>query len=132
METVKTLKLRIKTMLIIHCAIAFVGLVGATLLHHPVAKLAMVALCGFGSGPIWPLLMNQASKENQGASGLIMNVMFSFCATGGVLLPILAGFVSDVADVRFVFYLCAVAIVAVLLIYGVAERRKNVIAQRPK
>lgn len=119
-----TLKLNIKTMLIVSCSITFLGLIAAMLLTNPIAKLAMVALCGFGCGPIWPLLMNQASKENQGSSGLIMNVMFSFCAMGRVLLPILAGFVSDVGDVGFVYYLCAGAIVAVLLISSIAERRK--------
>ncbi|MCE5187634.1 MAG: MFS transporter [Eubacteriales bacterium] len=119
-----TLKLRVKAMLSISCAITCTGLVAAMLMTDPLAKLTMFALCGFGCGPIWPLLMNRAARANRGSSGLVLNVMLSFCSLGGVLLPVLAGWISDRSGVSGVYYFCACATAAILLLYTRAERAR--------
>lgn len=117
-----TLKLRVKTMMRVSCSIAFAGLLAAMLVSNPIGKLVLFAVCGFGCGPVWPLLMHGAACANRGSSGLTMNIMLSFCSLGGALLPLLAGAISDVFDVSGVYYCCAVAMAALLLLYGRLDR----------
>jgi fucose permease len=84
----------------------------------------MFALVGFGCGPVWPLLMNEAARAAKGSSGLIMNIMISFCSLGGVLLPSLAGWISDRSDAAGVYYFCACVMAAIILINVRANRVK--------
>lgn len=104
------------------CLLAFLGILAAMLALNPTVKLAMFALCGFGCGPLWPLLMNRAAKAAKGSSGAVLNIMFSFCATGGALLPVLAGTISNSGDIARAYYLSAAAVVCTLLLWRKASR----------
>ncbi len=108
------------------CAgLAFLSTILAMFVPNPVVKLAMFALCGFGCGPLWPLLMHQATRVSQGSSGAILNIMFSFCATGGAVLPVFAGILVNGGQIAGVYYVCAgVMILTVLFWYKACRAEK--------
>lgn len=127
-----TLKWNVKAIFFTSCIFTAFSLIAAMLMVNPLLKLAMFALCGFGCGPVWPLLMNQAAKSNKGSSGTVMNIMFSFCATGGAILPFFAGMISDMSEVSGVYYFCACATAATAFLWDKAIRTAAASKPYPK
>ncbi len=99
------------------CAVVFLSVLIAMVVPSPVVKLIMFAMCGFGCGPLWPLLMNEAAKASRGSSGAIMNIMFSFCAMGGAVMPMIAGIIANNGNISGAYYLCAGATILTLFLW---------------
>ena len=117
-----------KKMMAASLAITVFAIVGGMVAPWHTAKLAMFALCGFGCGPQWPLLMNEAAKRNPGSSGMEMNTMVAFGSLGAVLFPLLAGFLADASSAVAAYYFCAVAVLVILILvfrYFLGEKRAS-------
>lgn len=111
------IKIDIKKMFIFLTVLVFVGAIAAMLVPKNMLKIVMFALCGFGCGPLWPLMMDMAAKRNKGSSGPVFNIMFSFCAMGGALLPIIAGVLVTGSNETAAYYTCAAATAIMLAVY---------------
>ena len=121
------LKISLKKIFIICSGIVFVSISGVILIPWDTAKIAMFALCGFGCGPLWPLLMNMAAEKSPDSSSLAMNTMLVFSATGAVVFPLLSGELVNLTSQTEVYYLCAAAAVVLLVMYlrSAKENRIN-------
>ncbi|MEA4949384.1 MAG: MFS transporter [Petrimonas sp.] len=104
---------------------AFIGIVIAMAATDRIVKLVMFAVCGFGCGPIWPLMMDMAAKANKGSTGAVLNIMMSFCATGGALVPVLAGAIAKESSIAATFYLCATVCVVMTIVFFLSVRLKK-------
>lgn len=120
------LKIDTKKIFIISGCIVFAAVIGAILLPWNTVKIVMFAMCGFGCGPLWPLLMNKAAKKSAGSSSLAMNVMMMSGSTGGMLFPLFSGMLANLTSQVEVYYLCAFAAVIMLLIYLRAAKEDNI------
>ena len=103
-----------KKLMPIFLGISILAIVIGMTMQGNTAQLAMFAICGFGFGPLWPLLMNEAAKNNPGSSGLQMNIMVVFGALGGALYPLISGELADLFSPAVVYYLCAASAFIVL------------------
>ena len=108
------IKLDAKWVMAVFLIIALIGIMGGMLLPWHAAKLAMFALCGFGCGPAWPLLMNEAAKANPGSSGLELNTMVVFGAAGSVLYPMVAGVLAGASSPVAAYYFSAASVLVIL------------------
>ncbi|MCL1896231.1 MAG: MFS transporter [Clostridiales bacterium] len=111
-----TIKLDAKWVLAIFLVITLIGIMGGMLLPWHTAKLAMFALCGFGCGPVWPLLMNEAAKSNPGRSGLELNAMVVFGAAGSVLYPMVSGVLAGASSPVAAYYFIAASVFIILFL----------------
>lgn len=111
------IKMNVRKMFVFLTALVFTGAIAAMLVPQNMLKIVLFALCGFGCGPIWPLMMDTAVKKNRGSAGPVLNIMFSFCAMGGALLPMLAGVIVNRSNETAAYYLSASATVVMLAVY---------------
>jgi MFS transporter, FHS family, glucose/mannose:H+ symporter len=106
-------------------ALVFISILLAMITPNYYMKIAMFALCGFGCGPIWPLIMDTTAKKNVGSSGPALNVMMAFSGLGGALLPLLSGVVVDFTIQSAAYYISAVAVVILMYTYLSSLRSKT-------
>jgi len=118
-------KLNIKKMFTICAVIIFASSVGAMLISNITLKIVMFALCGFGCGPLFPLLLDSAAKIYKGPKGLCMNMMLSFSAMGGAALPLLSGALVNYSSQVYAYYLCALGVIVLFAVYFKSVKQIN-------
>lgn len=87
-------------------------------------KIVMFALCGFGCGPLWPLMMDTVAKKNKGSTGPALNVMMAFSGLGGATLPVIGGIIVNSSNLTASYYMCAVAVILMLFMYLSSLKKK--------
>jgi len=95
----------------------------AMLIPEKTVKVIMFAMCGFCCGPIWPMLMDMVAQKNAGASGPSMNIMATFSALGGAVLPFVSGFAVNASNHATAYYICAVT--AIVMLWTFSRAVKN-------
>lgn len=112
-----------KKMFIFLAALVASASVAAMLVPDYTAKIILFAVCGFGCGPMWPLLMDSVAKRTKGSAGPAMNMMMSFSGFGGAALPVLAGLaVFGLGSESAAYYLSAAVAGAMLVLYLLSTR----------
>lgn len=101
--------------------LTIVSLILAMTLNDPTAKIAMFALCGFGCGPLWPLIVDRIAKKSKGYTAPMLNIAFAFCGLGAAFLPFIAGLIVNVSSQSAAYYLCAAGAVVMLLCFLAAK-----------
>ena len=87
-------------------------------------KIILFAACGFGCGPLWPLLMDSVAQKERGATGPALNMMMAFSGLGGAAVPFIAGlFVLGMGMESAAYYLSALMGVLMLGLYLAARRK---------
>lgn len=120
------LKIDHKKMFIVLTLLVFLATITAMLVPDHTVKIIMFALCGFGCGPLWPLIVDTVAKKNKGASGPALNVMLAFSGLGGAAFPFLSGALVNFAGQSAAFYACAAASVFMLAVYLASAKMKSV------
>jgi fucose permease len=120
------IKIDIRKMFITLSAFVFVTAMLAMLISQTTIKVIMFAACGFCCGPLWPLLMDAVTKKNAGSSGPSMNIMMSFSALGGAILPFLSGYAVNVSNQAMAYYICAVIAIIMLWIFKKAVKGQEI------
>lgn len=87
----------------------------AVTLNDPTIKIVMFAVCGFGCGPMWPLIMDRIAKRSKGYTAPMLNIAFAFCGFGAAVLPFATGLLVNATSQSAAYYLCAVAAVLMLV-----------------
>ena len=95
----------------------------AMIIPEKTIKIIMFTVCGFGCGPIWPMLMDTVAQKNAGASGPSMNIMATFSSLGGAVLPFVSGYAVNVSDHAAAYYICAV--IAIVMLWAFSRAVKN-------
>jgi fucose permease len=99
---------------------------GAMLIPNAAAKMVMFALCGFGCGPIWPILMSAAVQDHKGTAGPAVGIMMSFSGLGGTALPLIAAVAIDATNrTSAAFYLSAAAALVMLAMYRLSLKKRS-------
>lgn len=107
-----------KKMFIWLSVIAIAATIAAMLVPGYTAKIVLFAVCGFGCGPLWPLLMDAVAQKTRGSSGPALNVMMAFSGFGGAALPFVAGlFVLGTGSEAAAYYLSAAVALPMLALY---------------
>lgn len=117
------LKVNEKMSFIVLSSILFLSLIGLVLSNNPTIETTLFAACGFFCGPLWPMLMGKAAKENVGSAGPAMNIMMSFSAMGGAVLPFLAGFAITDQRIELAYVICMVATLTMVVTYSVFSNK---------
>ncbi len=99
--------------------------VAAMLVPDYTVKIVLFAACGFGCGPLWPLLMDSVAKRSKGSAGPAMNMMMSFSGFGGAALPFLAGVAVLGLDTESAAYYLSAAVAVLMLFMYLATNRKG-------
>ena len=115
-----------KKMFIVLTLLVFLATITAMLVPDHTVKIIMFALCGFGCGPLWPLIVDTVAKKNKGASGPALNVMLAFSGLGGAAFPFLSGALVNSVGQSAAFYACAAASVFMLAVYLASAKMKSV------
>lgn len=90
------------------------------------AKVVLFAVCGFGCGPLWPLLMDGVAQKKRGSTGPALNMMMAFSGLGGAAIPFLAGlFVLGTGMEAAAYYLSAVLGVLMLAFFLTSYKDKH-------
>lgn len=111
------IKMNVKKMFIFLSGLVFVSVIVAMIVPNNTMKIALFALCGFGCGPLWPLMMDTVAKKNKGAAGPVLNVMMAFSGFGGATLPLVAGVLVDFTSQTAAYYTSVVAVIMMLYMY---------------
>ena len=111
------IKMNARRLLIFIIVLLFLSVQATMLVPDNMIKIVMFALCGFGCGPLWPLMMDTVVKKCRGSTGPVLNIMFSFSAMGGVLLPIVSGVFVNASNETAAYYFSAAAAGVLLVIY---------------
>lgn len=119
------IKTNMKKMFILMCVLVFTAAIAAILIPDNTVKIVMFMICGFGCGPIWPLMMDTVAKKNIGSTGPSMNIMMSFSALGGAALPLVSGFLVNGTSQASAYYLCAIATIFMLWVYLKSLKRNT-------
>jgi fucose permease len=124
------LKIEPKKIFAVLSTLVFSSAVAAMLIEDQTVKVIMFALCGFGCGPLWPLMMDAAAKKNRGASGPALNIMMAFSGFGGAAMPLMCGVLVGFAGQASAYYASAAAALVMLFTYlaslkGWAARDKD-------
>jgi len=124
------LKVNLKKMFVVLSSLVFAGAIAAMLVQDYTLKIVMFALCGFGCGPLWPLLMDTVAKKNKGSSGPALNIMMAFSGLGGAALPFMAGIFVNFSSQQIAYYICAVAAVLMVIMYVSSFKKSDGSAER--
>jgi Fucose permease len=112
---------------IVFCSVLLaISVLMFVLVDNIVLKLLMVAFIGFGSGPLWPLLMTVAGEKFKDHTGPVFNLLMSLGGFGGVALPFIAGHIIVFSNETVAFYLAAFCVLVLLSCYLLASRNKPV------
>ena len=111
------LKTNLKKLFTVLASIVFASVIAAMLIPDNNAKILLFFVCGFGCGPLWPLLMDAAAKRHKGRSGPALNVMMTFSGLGGAALPLAAGLAVNQSSQSAAYYISAAACVLMLFMY---------------
>ncbi len=111
------LKTDIKKLFTVLSSVVFGSIIAAMLIPLDNVKIALFFVCGFGCGPLWPLMMDAAAKRYRGRSGPALNVMMTFSGLGGAALPVISGVAVNYSNQTAAFFICAAACVCMLFIY---------------
>jgi len=114
------LKVNLKKSFLILSSLLVLSLAGIIYFENAVMKITLFAASGFFCGPLWPMLMDHAAKENAGSSGPAMNIMMSFAALGGAVLPFLAGMAIIGQEIFTAYLICIFAALTMLAVYAVS------------
>ncbi len=115
-----------KSIFVFLSALIIVSIVVAMTVPDTTVKLAMFALCGFGSGPIWPLIVDRIAQKSRGYTSPMLNITFAFCGGGAALLPFIAGFLVNANTQSAAYYMCAFAGVLMVVTYLLAIKTKRI------
>ncbi|MBT3318510.1 MAG: MFS transporter [Clostridia bacterium] len=115
-----------KSIFVFLASLMIVSIVIAMLAPNTTVKLVMFALCGFGCGPIWPLIVDRIAKKSKGYTSPMLNITFAFCGGGAALLPFIAGLLVESSTQSAAYYLCAISGVLMLAAYLLAIKTKRV------
>ncbi len=119
------LKIDMKKMFVTLSIFVFITAMSAMLIPQTTFKIIMFAACGFCCGPLWPLLMDEAARKNVGSSGPTMNIMMSFSALGGAILPVASGYAVNVSNHATAYYICAVIAIVMVWTFSKAVKEKR-------
>lgn len=119
------LKADIKKLFAIMGSIVFASVIAAMLIPDSNIKIVLFLVCGFGCGPLWPLLMDAAAKKHKGSSGPALNVMMTFSGLGGAALPLLSGVAVNQSSQAAAYYISGAACVLMLFIYLFSYKAKK-------
>jgi fucose permease len=98
----------------------------AMLVPGHTAKVILFAVCGFGCGPLWPLLMDSVAQKKRGSTGPALNMMMAFSGFGGAVVPFLAGFLVLGFKIEAAAYFLSAALGAVMLTLFLFTLKKGV------
>ena len=115
-----------KSIFIFLASLMVISIVVAMTVPDTTVKLVMFALCGFGCGPIWPLIVDRIAKKSQGYTSPMLNITFAFCGGGAALLPFIAGFLVNAGTQSAAYYMCAFAGVLMLATFLLAIKTKRI------
>lgn len=104
--------------------LTIVSLILAMTLKNPTAKVVMFGVCGFGCGPLWPIIVDKLAKRSKGYTAPMLNIAFAFCGLGAAFLPFTAGFLVNAFSQSAAYFYCAAACVLMLISFFIA-RKKN-------
>jgi len=113
--------------LFIRLSILAIAAVAATMaVPDPTAKIILFAVCGFGCGPLWPLLMDSVAQKTKGSTGPALNMMMAFSGFGGAAVPFIAGLVVLGFGVEAAaYYLSAVLGIAMLALFILSYKKES-------
>lgn len=120
------LKIDVKKMFVTLSIFVFITAMSAMLIPQTTVKIIMFAACGFCCGPLWPLLMDAVAQKNAGSSGPTMNIMMSFSAFGGAVLPFISGYAVNVSNQAMAYYICAVIAIVMIWTFSKAVKEKKI------
>jgi fucose permease len=89
------------------------------------AKIVLFAVCGFGCGPLWPLLMDSVAQIKRGSTGPALNIMMAFSGFGGAAVPFVAGLLVLGIGVESAAYYLSAALAALMLALYLASHKKG-------
>ncbi len=116
------LKTSVKTIVTALSALVCAATLIAVLVPVLWVKLVCFTLAGFGSGPIWPLLMDVAGQRSRATTGPVLGIMMSFSGLGGALLPLLSGAVVNATNQSAAYFIGAAAAALIPVMYLISCR----------
>ena len=105
--------------------LSIVALILAMTLPDQTAKIVMFAVCGFGFGPLWPLIVDRIAKRSKGHTAPMLNIAFAFCGLGAAVLPFFAGLLVNAANQASAYYLCIGALFIMLVAFLWSQRHES-------
>jgi fucose permease len=107
-----------KSFIVLSSMLCF-SLLGLILAHNATLETSLFAACGFFCGPLWPILMGKVAKQNAGSAGPAMNILMSFSALGGALLPFISGIAIKDQRIEVAYIICMIAALIMIAMYSV-------------
>ena len=105
-------------------SLVFISFITAMMIPNSYIKTILFAICGFGCGPLWPLIMDQAAQKSEGLTAFALNIMMSFAGLGGAMLPFVSGILVNAFNPSIAYYLCSVAVVLMAVLYLLSIKKK--------
>lgn len=109
-----------KSFIVLSSMLCF-SLLGLILAHNATLETSLFAASGFFCGPLWPMLMGKAAKDNAGSTGPAMNILMSFSALGGALLPFISGIAIKDQRIEVAYIICMIASLIMIVIHSVSN-----------
>ena len=101
--------------LAVSIAVSGIAMVGVLVVPAGWMKVACFSLLGLGAGPTWPAIASLIGKFYPRYTGAAFGIIMASCAVGGIVSPLVVGFVADAAGISLGYILLA-GIIAVMLL----------------
>ena len=108
-------RMRPEANLIMGLCVAIASIFPFILIPSVPVKVALCAVYGFGIGPVFPLLMARGSREFPSRSGAVTGVLFGCVSLGGMIFPLLVGFLASKVRIERSYFFCAAVACGLLL-----------------
>lgn len=96
-------------------------------IKNPNAALALCFAFGFFYGPVWPAIMGTAAQNFGAHSAFATSVVIAGSGVGGVLVPILTGWIADKVTLSTAFLMIGSIGAAGCLFYLLSLQKKRMI-----
>ena len=104
--------------------ITAIGMLGACLMTSVEGEMAMIGITGIGLGPQWPIIVTYISEKYQQIRGSAIGALMTWSYLGGVIIPLITGFLTDSALGNVFAFVVVIAIALFnVCLYSLSMRR---------
>ena len=112
-------------LMVIYLAIALLFSLMLQLNSPPVASVVMIFMTGLGFSAVWPLLMANCTRAYSNTSGTAGGLMVAGGSFGGILMPMIMGFLAAGGSVKNAIIVVSVMMLITLIINLHMWRKKQ-------
>lgn len=102
--------------LIIFSSVISLGFLLAILfINNTIVNIITFFGLGFALSGIWPMIMALARMYYSKYSGTALGIMMSGCALGGVLIPLVMGYIGDTISMEYALAFCILPLILIIV-----------------